>query len=90
MSGASGAVPAAIHLTPEVASGGPLGKVRDGDMIRLDSVKGTLEALVSEDSWSRRPNATADLSANALGMGRELFRVFRMNAAPAEEGGGVC
>ncbi|MGH8171278.1 MAG: phosphogluconate dehydratase [Steroidobacteraceae bacterium] len=90
MSGASGAVPAAIHLTPEVASGGPLGKVRDGDMIRLDSVKGTLEALVSEESWSRQPNATADLSANALGMGRELFRVFRMNAAPAEEGGGVC
>ncbi|MGH8269456.1 MAG: phosphogluconate dehydratase, partial [Steroidobacteraceae bacterium] len=80
MSGASGAVPAAIHLTPEVASGGPLGKVRDGDMIRLDSVKGTLEALVSEESWSRQPNATADLSANALGMGRELFRVFRMNA----------
>jgi phosphogluconate dehydratase len=90
MSGASGAVPAAIHLTPEVASGGPLGKVRDDDIIRLDSVKGTLEALVSAETWSRRPVATADLTANASGMGRELFRAFRANAAPAEEGGGIC
>jgi phosphogluconate dehydratase len=89
MSGASGSVPAAIHLTPEVASGGPLGKVRDGDLIRLDSVKGTLESLVPAESWSRREVATADLSGNAFGMGRELFQVFRLNAAPAEEGGGV-
>jgi phosphogluconate dehydratase len=90
MSGASGAVPAAIHLTPEVASGGPLGKVRDGDIIRLDSVQGTLEALVPAETWSHRTVATADLTANAYGMGRELFRVFRANAAPAEEGGGIC
>jgi phosphogluconate dehydratase len=90
MSGASGTVPAAIHLTPEVVSGGPLGRVRDGDVIRLDSVKGTLEAHVSEETWSRRPVATADLTANAFGMGRELFRAFRLNAAPAEEGGGIC
>jgi phosphogluconate dehydratase len=90
MSGASGAVPAAIHLTPEVASGGPLGKVRDGDIIRLDSVKGTLEALVSAEIWSRRPVATADLTANASGVGRELFRAFRASAAPAEQGGGIC
>ena len=90
MSGASGAVPAAIHLTPEVACGGPLGKVRDGDVIRLDSVHGTLEALVPEESWNRRPAATADLTGNAFGMGRELFRAFRMHAAPAEEGGGIC
>ncbi|MDE2448840.1 MAG: phosphogluconate dehydratase, partial [Gammaproteobacteria bacterium] len=90
MSGASGAVPAAIHLTPEVASGGPLGKVRNGDIVRLDSVQGTLEALVPQESWSRRPTATADLSVNAFGVGRELFRAFRANAAPAEEGGGIC
>ncbi|HJS89658.1 MAG TPA: phosphogluconate dehydratase [Steroidobacteraceae bacterium] len=90
MSGASGTVPAAIHLTPEVVSGGPLGKVRDGDLIRLDSLKGTLEALVPPESWARREMATADLSANAHGMGRELFRAFRLNAAPAEEGGGIC
>jgi phosphogluconate dehydratase len=90
MSGASGTVPAAIHLTPEVASGGPLGKVRDGDLIRLDSVNGTLEALVPEESWGRRAIATADLTANAFGIGRELFRTFRASAAPAEEGGGIC
>ena len=90
MSGASGAVPAAIHMTPEVASGGPLGKVRDGDIIRLDSVQGTLDARVPDESWHRRPVATADLTANAFGVGRELFRAFRMNAAPAEEGGGIC
>ena len=90
MSGASGTVPAAIHLTPEVASGGPLGKVRDGDVLRLDSVKGTLEALVAEETWSRRPAPTANLTANGFGMGRELFRAFRLNAAPAEEGGGIC
>ena len=90
MSGASGAVPAAIHLTPEAASGGPLGKVRNGDIVRLDSVQGTLEALVPQETWSRRPAATADLSVNAFGVGRELFRAFRTNAAPAEEGGGIC
>ncbi len=90
MSGASGTVPAAIHLTPEVACAGPLGKVRDDDIIRLDSVRGTLEAHVSEEGWSRRPIATADLTANTFGMGRELFRAFRASAAPAEEGGGIC
>jgi phosphogluconate dehydratase len=90
MSGASGTVPAAIHLTPEVACGGPLGKVRDGDIIRLDSVKGTLEAHVPEETWSRRPSASADLTANTFGMGRELFRAFRAGAAPAEKGGGIC
>jgi phosphogluconate dehydratase len=77
-------------MTPEVASGGPLGKVRDDDVIRLDSVQGTLEALVPEENWSRRPVATADLTANAFGVGRELFRAFRASAAPAEEGGGIC
>jgi phosphogluconate dehydratase len=90
MSGASGTVPAAIHMTPEVVSGGPLGRVRDDDIIRLDSVQGTLEALVSEENWSRRAVATADLTANAFGVGRELFRAFRASAAPAEEGGGIC
>jgi phosphogluconate dehydratase len=90
MSGASGTVPAAIHLTPEVACGGPLGKVRDDDIIRLDSVNGTLEARVAEETWSRRPVATADLTANTFGVGRELFRALRASAAPAEEGGGIC
>jgi phosphogluconate dehydratase len=90
MSGASGTVPAAIHLTPEVLTGGPLGKVRDDDLIRLDSRKGTLEALVPAEHWRERSIATADLSAGAHGMGRELFRAFRLHAAAAEEGGGIC
>ena len=90
MSGASGAVPAAIHLTPEAACGGPIGKIRDGDLIRLDSIQGTLEARVSEPEWRKRHTVTADLSGNSHGAGRELFSLFRAHAAPAEEGGGVC
>ena len=90
MSGASGAVPAAIHVTPECLSGGPLGKIRDGDVVRLDSFAGTLDAHVPPAVWDQRPNANADVSGNAHGVGRELFRLFRANAAEAEQGGGVC
>jgi phosphogluconate dehydratase len=90
MSGASGAVPAAIHVTPECLSGGPLGKVRDGDILRLDSVAGTLDAHVSSAVWDQRPNADVDVSGNSHGVGRELFKLFRANAAEAEQGGGVC
>jgi phosphogluconate dehydratase len=90
MSGASGAVPAAIHVTPECLSGGPLGKVRDGDLLRLDSLAGTLDAHVSAVVWDHRPQVSADLSANEYGTGRELFRLFRAHAAAAEQGGGVC
>ena len=90
MSGASGAVPAAIHVTPECLSGGPLAKVRDGDTLRLDSVAGTLDAHVASAVWDQRTNADADLSSNGHGVGRELFKLFRANAAAAEQGGGVC
>jgi phosphogluconate dehydratase len=90
MSGASGAVPAAIHVTPECLTGGPLGKVRDGDILRLDSVAGTLDAHVASVVWDQRPNADVDVSGNAHGVGRELFKLFRANAAAAEQGGGVC
>ena len=90
MSGASGVVPAAIHLTPEAVCGGPIGRIRDGDLIRLDSHAGVLEARVSEEEWNRRETASADLTANAFGMGRELFGLLRAHAAPAEQGGGVC
>src|ERR1700733_10878762 len=90
MSGASGAVPAAIHVTPECLSGGPLSKVRDGDILRLDSVAGTLDAHVPSAVWDQRPNADVDVSSNAHGVGRELFKLFRANAAAAEQGGGVC
>jgi phosphogluconate dehydratase len=86
MSGASGKVPSAIHITPEVLAGGPLGKVRDGDIIRLDAEAGTLTALVAEAEWATRDTPTADLSANAHGSGRELFSTFRSAVTGAEQG----
>jgi phosphogluconate dehydratase len=89
MSGASGAVPAAIHITPECVGGGPLAKVRDGDLIRLDCSEGVLEAKVPADVWNARDVASANLQPNDAGTGRELFRLFRANAAGAEQGGGV-
>jgi phosphogluconate dehydratase len=90
MSGASGAVPAAIHVTPECVNGGPLAKVRDGDLLRLDSLAGTLDAHVSAAVWDQRPAAQSNLAPNDYGSGRELFKLFRAHAAAAEEGGGVC
>jgi phosphogluconate dehydratase len=89
MSGASGKVPAAIHVSPEAKAGGPLAKVRDGDIIRLDAVAGTLQVLVSEADWAARPLAAmpqSQIDANGLGMGRELFAGMRRNALAAEEG----
>jgi phosphogluconate dehydratase len=90
MSGASGSVPAAIHVSPECLSGGPLAKVRDGDVIRLDSLAGTLTVDVPEETFAHRAVSTPVLEHNQHGMGRDLFRMFRTNAATAEEGGGVC
>jgi len=89
MSGASGKVPAAIHVTPECAAGGPLARVQDGDIIRLDAEAGLLEAVVPADDWSARAPATADLSDNAFGTGRELFAGFRIAAMDADAGAGV-
>ena len=89
MSGASGRVPAAIHVSPEAAAGGPLAKLRDGDIVRLDAEAGTLAALVPDAEWAARETAAmpeALRTANAQGMGRELFSVFRRNALVAEEG----
>jgi phosphogluconate dehydratase len=86
MSGASGKVPAAIHVTPEALEGGPIGKVRDGDIVRLDADAGTLEVLVPAGDLALRPAAIADLSANEFGMGRELFAGFRAMAARADQG----
>ena len=89
MSGASGKVPAAIHVSPEAKAGGPLAKVMDGDVIRLDAANGTLQVLVNEAEWAARSAATmptALLQANALGMGRELFSGMRRHALTAEEG----
>ena len=87
MSGASGSVPAAIHVSPEVLCGGPLGKLRDGDVVRLDSNNGTLEALVSEELWAQR-SVESPAPKTPHGMGRELFANLRAHAAGAEQGGG--
>jgi len=86
MSGASGKVPAAIHVSPEVLAGGPLGLVRNGDLIRVDAQAGTLQALVPPAEWSAREVPKADLAANQVGMGRELFALFRNAVSAAEEG----
>jgi phosphogluconate dehydratase len=90
MSGASGTVPAAIHVTPECLNGGPLARVMDGDVVRLDSLAGTLTVHVSDDALAKRKPIGPALAQNDYGMGRDLFRMFRANAAAAEEGGGVC
>ncbi len=89
MSGASGRVPAAIHVSPEVLGGGPLGKVRTGDPIRLDAEAGTLEALVDPATWAAREQAEpaeAQAGINSHGLGRELFGGMRRNVRTAEEG----
>lgn len=89
MSGASGKVPAAIHVSPEAAAGGDLAKVRDGDVIRLDANAETLQVLVDPAEWAARPLATmpeALRAANGVGMGRELFANMRRNALAAEQG----
>lgn len=86
MSGASGAVPAAIHLTPECLVGGPLGKVQDGDIVRLDSYAGTLEVRVPEAALHSRPAPRPNLAHTAHGVGRELFATFRSVASDAETG----
>ena len=89
MSGASGKVPAAIHVSPEALAGGPLSLVRDGDLIRVDAVAGTLQALVDEATWAARTPAAIDpaqLEANGLDLGRELFAGLRRNVRSAEEG----
>lgn len=87
MSGASGKVPAAIHVTPEAAMGGALAKVCDGDLVRLDAAAGTLEVLLDDDAWQARAPVQVDLSRNALGFGREMFGLFRANATGSEQGG---
>jgi phosphogluconate dehydratase len=86
MSGASGKVPAAIHLTPEAATGGPIAKLRDGDLIRLDARAGRLEAMVDEADWASRVAAEPHLSRHAEGGGRELFGNFRAAVTNAEAG----
>ncbi|UWM82053.1 phosphogluconate dehydratase [Rhizobium sp. SRDI969] len=89
MSGASGKVPAAIHVTPEAVDGGPIARIREGDIIRLDAVKGTLELLVDAADMAEREPVTVDLSDNEFGMGRELFAPFRRAVGPSDQGASV-
>ena len=89
MSGASGKVPAAIHLSPEALADGPIGRVRDGDLIRLDADAGTLNALVDPAEWAARPHAVIDAAqaeANTHDLGRDLFGGMRRTVRSAEEG----
>ena len=86
MSGASGKVPAAIHVTPEARDQGPIARIRDGDVIRLDCSTGRLDVLVDPAEWATREAATADLSGGEWGVGRELFSTFRRAVGSAEEG----
>jgi phosphogluconate dehydratase len=89
MSGASGKVPAAIHVTPEAVDGGPIGRIQNGDIIRIDADAGTLEVLVDAKEFAARPLATADLTSSSWGTGRELFSVFRKLAGPADQGASI-
>ena len=89
MSGASGKVPAAIHVTPEAAEGGPIARIRDGDMIRIDAVSGTLEVLVDDADFAARETVTQDLSDHQTGVGRDLFAAFRANVGAADTGAHV-
>ncbi len=89
MSGASGKVPAAIHMTPEAADGGPISKIRDGDMLRLDAEAGTLTYLGDEHAFLARTPATENLEHEHFGMGRELFAGFRHLVGAADRGASV-
>lgn len=90
MSGASGKIPAAIHLTPEAAVGGPIGRIRDGDAVRLNATEGTLEVLVSDEALAEREITGAALNdAGWSGTGRELFAAFRRQVGPANLGASV-
>ncbi len=89
MSGASGKVPAAIHVTPEAADGGPIARLCDGDLVRVDAAAGRLDALVDASTWQARVPAIADLSAYGQGGGRELFAGFRRSVSAADQGAAV-
>jgi phosphogluconate dehydratase len=82
--GPSGKVPSAIHIAPEALDGGLIGKLMDGDVIRVDATTGTLEVLA--EGVADRPAATPDLTGNGWGVGRELFEIFRERAGPATTG----
>ena len=89
LSGASGKVPAAIHVTPEAAAGGAIAKIRDGDMVRVDAPAGRLDVLVEDEEWAARPLESYDLSVAHRGVGRELFAAFRATVGKADQGASI-
>src|SRR5579863_9502732 len=89
MSGASGKVPAAIHVTPEAAAGGPIAKIRDGDLLRVDAPAGRLDVLVAPAEWAARTAESRDLSHSHSGVGRELFAAFRASVGKADQGASI-
>ncbi|WP_415209124.1 phosphogluconate dehydratase [Rudaea sp.] len=90
MSGASGKVPAAIHLTPEAASGGAIAKIRNGDIVRLDANAGTLDVKIDAAEFAAREPARGDrLAEHRIGLGRELFSLFRDTVGPSDAGASV-
>jgi phosphogluconate dehydratase len=86
MSGASGKVPAAIHITPEALDGGVIARLRDGDVICLNAREGTLEVKVGDEELARRKPATMDTREHESGLGRELFAMMRRQVGPSEAG----
>jgi len=89
MSGASGKVPAAIHVTPEAALGGPLARVRDGDLVTLDAGAGTLDVATDDDFDARESTGRPPRGEEWAGTGRELFSALRATVGPADEGASV-
>ena len=89
MSGASGKVPAAIHLTPETLANGPIGKILDGDIIHLDASLGTLNLVSTTEDWLQRPLAARLLNDSEYGCGRELFAFMRNKVSDPESGASV-
>jgi phosphogluconate dehydratase len=89
MSGASGRVPAAIHVTPEAAAGGVIGKIRDGDVVRIDTTTDKLEVMVDVALLAARPAPVRDLRDHHVGMGRELFAGFRASVGAADRGASI-
>jgi phosphogluconate dehydratase len=87
MSGASGKIPSAIHVVPEALDGGPIAKIRDGDMLRVNAETGELEVL--EEGFLAREAVVADLSAYQYGTGREMFALFRNSVTSADTGATV-
>ena len=86
MSGASGKIPSAIHLSPEAKDFGMISKIKDGDLIELDARNGTLNIFIDEDELKNRSIEDKDLNENNFGVGRELFSIIRKNVSSANQG----